>query len=103
MVGAGLKKLGDEWLLGFSFEVARGLDANVAYQAAKVNVLQSGFQVDGVFTGAGAPPTSKEWKSGVVVGASLDLRVAVSVMDWPGADGLTELPRDRVVLAALTS
>ncbi|MGH7515055.1 MAG: hypothetical protein ACREOQ_19290, partial [Gemmatimonadales bacterium] len=80
MVGAGLKKLGDEWLLGFSFEVARGLDANVAYQAAKVNVLQSGFQVDGGFTGAGAPPTSKEWKSGVVVGASLDLRVAVSVM-----------------------
>ena len=67
MVGAGLKKLGDEWLLGFSFEVARGLDANVAYQAAKVNVLQSGFQVDGVFTGAGARPPrrngSRAWWS----------------------------------------
>jgi hypothetical protein len=80
MVGAGLEDLGDEWLLGFSLEVARGLDLNLAYQAARVSVLQSGFQTGTVFTGSGDPPTSEEWKSGVTVGASLDLRVATSVL-----------------------
>lgn len=87
MVGAGLKKPGDEWLLGFSLEVARGLDVSLAYQAARVSVLPPGFQVDSVFTGAVPPPTSKQWKSGVVIGASLDLRVAVSVLTGLLASG----------------
>ena len=80
MVGAGLEDLGDEWLFGLSLEVARGLDVNLAYQAAKVSVLQSGFLTGGVFSGTAGPPTSEEWRSGVTVGASVDLRVAASAL-----------------------
>jgi hypothetical protein len=80
MVGAGLEDLGDEWLLGFSFELARGLDLNLAYQAARVSVLQSGFQEGEALPGTDPPPTSEEWDSGVTIGASIDLRVAASVL-----------------------
>lgn len=80
LVGAGLKKLGDEWLFGFSYEVARGLDVSVAYQAANVQKLQTGFHTDSVFTGDLSPPPSHQWKYGWTVGANLDLRIAGALL-----------------------
>jgi hypothetical protein len=81
MVGIGLDDIGDEYLVGLSYEVARGLDVFGGMDVIKSQRLAGGFAEGDAFTGDKATlPVRDDWEHGFIFGASLDARVAASVL-----------------------
>ena len=79
--GIGLKKIGDEYVVGIACEIARGLDASVMLQAAKVEELDGGYHVGDIFVGSEDEiPVRKRWVYALGLGTSVDLAIAAKVI-----------------------
>ena len=81
-VGVGVNNLGDEYIIGFSFELARGVDIACGQQFAKIDILDGGYVEGDIFTGEnGEIPTKKKWKINDPFWAiSVDLRIATQLL-----------------------
>lgn len=81
-VGLGLQDLGDEFMVGVSVEVARGLDFVWGLQLARRDRLNGDFEEGDVFMGTDAElPVEDDWKvSPNYLGFSVDLRIAAQVL-----------------------
>lgn len=80
-VGFGLKKLGDEFYYGLTFEVARGFDFSFGGHLAKTKVLNGGYSEGDIFTGQEDKlPTENKWKSRWFIGVSVDLRIVTKII-----------------------
>jgi len=81
-VGVGLKDVGEEFLIGLSLELARGLDFIWGMHAARTEQLNGGFSEGDTFTDTASElPTKEDWEFDPrFLGVSVDLRVATQVL-----------------------
>ncbi len=81
LVGIGLKDFGNEYVVGFSFEVARGLDIFGGRYFAKVKELAGNYKEGDVFKADAADiPIKEKWKQRRFFGVSVDLVIATKVL-----------------------
>jgi hypothetical protein len=79
-IGVGLKGPSKEYMIGGSFELARGLHLMYGLHRAKVTTLSGGYSEGDVFTGTNIP-TREQWsKTEHLFGVALDLRVATAML-----------------------
>lgn len=83
VVGVGINQnVADTFHLGLSFEVMYGVNFIGAWETTKLNQLAAGYSINDSFTGADTDiPVVTTWKSGFVMGLSLDLRYVYSLFN----------------------